>query len=203
MRNLLNLKQYNFCLNDLADMRQNFKHKICYKKKYSFLNLKHTPTYALTNRLMKKGNFLKTYKTLKSFYYKDMLRGSFNQIPIMSNFLFFYNKYHAFKDLDRVLIWKYNQLDCMFSAKTRKIKQKKKEKKKQNVKLVFITGIKRVLLCINFIKYVILLRCKRKKKNMSLALFNPLFHYLTQDKVNSVIKVKYRIYKHKLMQLQS
>lgn len=38
---------------------------------------------------------------------------------------------------------------------------------------------------------------------MSLALFNPLFHYLTQDKVNSVIKVKYRIYKHKLMQLQS
>jgi hypothetical protein len=104
MRNLLNLKQYNFCLNDLADMRQNFKHKICYKKKYSFLNLKHTPTYALTNRLMKRGNFLKTYKTLKSFYYKDMLRGSFNQIPIMSNFLFFYNKYHAFKDLDRVLI---------------------------------------------------------------------------------------------------
>lgn len=88
----------------------------------------------------------------------------------------------------------------MYSAKTRKIKKKKKTK--NNINLIFVTGIKRVLLCINFIKYVILLRCKRKKKNMSTSLYNPLFHYLTQDKMNSVIKVKYRIYKHKLMKLQ-
>ncbi len=90
----------------------------------------------------------------------------------------------------------------MYSPKTRKIKQKKKKQTKKNINLVFVTGIRRVLLCINFIKYVILLRCKRKKKNMSLSLYNPLFYYLTQDKMNSVIKVKYKIYQHKLMQLQ-
>lgn len=71
-------------------MRDNFKHKICYKKKYEFLNLKHTPSYALSNRLMRRGNFLKTYKLLKRFYYNDMLTDRFSTIPSLSNFLFFF-----------------------------------------------------------------------------------------------------------------
>lgn len=93
-----------FCVSDIAEMRDAFKHKMCYKKKYHFLDLKHTPSGALANRLMKRGNFLKVYKTLKKFYYKDMLRVSFNKIPSLSNFLFFYNKYNSFRDLDRVLL---------------------------------------------------------------------------------------------------
>ena len=44
---------------------------------------------------------------------------------------------------------------------------------------------------------------KRKKKNMSFQYLYPIFQYIMNDKVNSVIKVKYKIYKHKLMQLQS
>ena len=44
---------------------------------------------------------------------------------------------------------------------------------------------------------------RRKKKNLSFAYLQPLFSYLMQDKLNSVIKIKYKIYKHKLMQLQS
>jgi len=200
---LLNIN-FKFCINDIADMRKNFKHKICYKKKYNFLQLKHTPSIALTTRLMKRGNFLKTYKILKKFYYTHMLRSEFNLIPIMSNFLFFYNKYNSFKDLDRVLDWKYAQLDCMFSVKTRKLKKKTgKNSKIQPISLIFVTGIKRILLCMNFIKYVILLKSRRKNKNMTIKLFNPLFQYLTEDHTNSVIKVKYQIYKHKLMQLQS
>jgi hypothetical protein len=89
----------------------------------------------------------------------------------------------------------------MFSAKTRKISKKKK--KKFNLNLVFITGIKRTILCINIIKYVILLNLRRKKKNINYEFLQPLFQYIIQDKVNLVIKLKYKIYKHKLMQLQS
>lgn len=89
----------------------------------------------------------------------------------------------------------------MFNAKTRKIKSKKK--KKFNLNLVFIKGIKRTLLCINIIKYIILLNLKKKKKNLNYNFLNPLYYFLMQDKVNLVIKIKYRIYKHKLMQLQA
>jgi hypothetical protein len=89
----------------------------------------------------------------------------------------------------------------MFTAKTRKIIKKKK--KKFNLNLIFITGIKRTLLCINIIKYIILLNLRRKKKNLNYDYLQPLFQYIIQDKVNLVVKVKYKIYKHKLMQLQS
>lgn len=70
-------------------------------------------------------------------------------------------------------------------------------------KLIFIKGVKRLLLCINFLKYLILLNCKRKKQNMNYNLFLPLFNYLTNDKNNLVLKVKYRLYKQKLIKLQS
>ena len=96
-------------------MREKFSHKICYKKKYKFLNLKNTPSYSLATRLMKKGNFLKTYKLLKKFYNVFFLHQNFAKIPISSNFMFFYKKHYSFRDLDRVLFWKFNQLDSMFS----------------------------------------------------------------------------------------
>ena len=89
----------------------------------------------------------------------------------------------------------------MFNAKTRKIKNKKK--KKFNLNLIFIKGIKRTLLCINIIKYIILLNLKKKKKNLNYNYLLPLYNFIMQDKINLVTKIKFRIYKHKLMQLQA
>jgi hypothetical protein len=180
-------------------MRDNFKHKICYKKKYEFLNLKHTPSYALSNRLMRRGNFLKTYKLLKRFYYNDMLSDRFSTIPSLSNFLFFFNKYYSFRDLDRVLYWKFLQLDCMFNNKVRFYKKKKV----QSANLLFVSGIKRVLLCVNILKFLILLKIKRKQTNITTKMFTPVFNYLSYDRKNLVITIKHRIYKQKLMQLQA
>jgi hypothetical protein len=96
----------------------------------------------------------------------------------------------------------------MFAIKTRKKKKQKKKKTKQkklkfSVNLLYITGIKRTLLCITFIKLLVLLRCKKKKKNMTRFFFLPLYRYLVFDKLNSVINIKHRIYKKKLMQLQA
>jgi hypothetical protein len=95
---------YLFCVKDLLENKQSFQYKFCYKKKYHFLNLKHTPSQALTNRLMKRGNFLKIYKLIKKFYYVYTLRNKFSSIPLMSNFLFFFKKYQSFRDFDRVLL---------------------------------------------------------------------------------------------------
>lgn len=192
---------YKFCVKDLLESKEMFQYKMCYQKKYKFLNLKNLPSQSIANRLMKKGKYLKIYKLIKKFYYNFTLRQKFLTIPLMSNFLFFYKKYQSFRDFDRVLLWKYNTLDCMFTAKTRKIKKDKK--KKFNLNLLFITGLKRTILCINILKYVILMNLKRKKKNISFSYLYPIFEYLMHDKMNSVIKIKYKIYKHKLMQLQS
>lgn len=201
MKFLNNNINFFFCVKDLLETKESFQYKMCYQKKYNFLNFKNLPSQAIANRLMKRGNYLKIYKLIKKFYYIFILRQKFNSIPLMSNFLFFYKKYQSFRDFDRVLLWKYNTLDCMFTAKTRKIKKNKK--KNFNLNLLFITGLKRTILCINILKYVILMTLKRKKKNMSFQYLYPIFQYIMNDKVNSVIKVKYKIYKHKLMQLQS
>lgn len=78
-----------------------------------------------------------------------------------------------------------------------------KKKKVQSANLLFISGIKRVLLCINILKFLILLKIRRKQTNISTKLFNPVFNYLSYDRKNLVITVKHRIYKQKLMQLQA
>ena len=191
---LINKNVYSFCVSDIIKLRKKFNHKICYKKKYQFLNLKHTPTYALTNRLMKKGNFLKTYKLLKNFFYIYFLYKKFKYIPKTSMFIFFFNKFQSFRDLDRVLLWKYLQLDCMFRFKSKKFKKNKKIVNQ----LYFIKGKQRFILCINYIKYLILLYCKRKNKNMTFNLFLPLSNYLIYEKNSMVSKVKYKVYKEKL-----
>jgi hypothetical protein len=55
----------------------------------------------------------------------------------------------------------------------------------------------------NFIKCLILLNCKRKKKNMTYKIFLPLFNHLVDDKTSLILKIKYKIYRQKLIQMQS
>lgn len=86
----------------------------------------------------------------------------------------------------------------MFSFKVRKMKKKKKTL----TNLIFITGNKRIILSINFLKYVILLHTKKKEKNMNTNYFLPLGDFLSKDKNNMVVKIKYKIYKKKLAKMR-
>lgn len=104
MKFLNNNINFFFCVKDLLETKESFQYKMCYQKKYKFLNLKNLPSQAIANRLMKRGNYLKIYKLLKKFYYNFILRQKFASIPLMSNFLFFYKKYQSFRDFDRVLL---------------------------------------------------------------------------------------------------
>jgi hypothetical protein len=91
----------------------------------------------------------------------------------------------------------------MFTLKTKELKKKKKKKKKILFKLIYISGIKRILLAFNLVKLLILLRCKKKEKCMTMLFFLPLYKYLVNDKKNQVLAIKYKIYQKKLMQVQS
>ncbi len=95
---------HSFCVVDLLENKKKFQYKICYNKKYSFLNLKHSTSQSITNRLLKRGNFLKMYKLIKTFYYKFILRNKFQSISLTSNYMFFFKKYQSFRDFDRVLL---------------------------------------------------------------------------------------------------
>ena len=77
-----------------------------------------------------------------------------------------------------------------------------KKKKQQSVQMNFIVGMKRQLCCVNFLKYLIILNCQRKKKKMLYKLFYPLLNYISFDKNSMIVKIKYKIYKQKLIQLQ-
>lgn len=86
----------------------------------------------------------------------------------------------------------------MFSNKVKKFKKKKQ----QSSTLIFLAETKRIPLCINFLKYTILLNSQRKKKNLTMRYFNPLTNFIIFNKINSITKIKYKIYKQKLMLLQ-
>lgn len=185
---------YNFSLQNIKDLRKKFSLKICYKKKYNFLNLKYTPSQALSCRLTKRGNFLKTYRLLKNFYYIHLLKKKKTSINRHNNFLFLYKTYTSFKDFDRVLFWKYKSLNCLFNYKVKKFRKKKR--KINTIKFTFKK--KRLLLTLNFIKCLILLDCKRGNKKMQFKLFEPLYDFIINDKSNLTLKVKLKIYKLKL-----
>ena len=101
---LTNNIRHLFSVFDIGYMRQEFQHKICYKKKRAFLNLKNTPTKSLSTRLMKTGKFLKIYKLLRMYYLHFIIKNNCFHVPLASNFLFFYQRYQSFKDFDRVLL---------------------------------------------------------------------------------------------------
>lgn len=193
----INIKK-KFSIDSLSLLRNNYNHKICYKSKYKFLNLKLTPSQSLANRLTKKSNFLKSYKIIKKFYYNFLLKKMFQKLPINCNFVFFYKKYYSFRDFDRVLFWKYNSLDCMFTNKIKKLKKKKQK----ILNYLFISGKKRIIFTINLVKTLILLNFQRKKKNLLTSNLTPLYDFIVNDKNNNLIKIKYRIYKQKLMKMQ-
>jgi hypothetical protein len=108
--------------------------------------------------------------------------------------LFLYKTYTSFKDLDRVLFWKYRSLNCLFNYKVKKFRKKKK--KISNIKFVFKK--KRLLISLNFIKCLVLLDCRRGIKKMQFKFFEALYDFIINDKSSLVLKVKLKIYKLKL-----
>ena len=82
----------------------------------------------------------------------------------------------------------------MFSHKCKYLKKKKKTLTNLN----FLLSRKRVLISINFIKYLILLDYRIKEKKFQFKLFTPLYNFITNDRSNLLLRVKLQIYKIKV-----
>lgn len=79
---------------------------------------------------------------------------------------------------------------------------KKQIVKKKIIKnLIFITGIKRILLALNFIKILIVSR-QNKRKNHNYKMFTPVYHFIVKNKKSNVEHLKLKIYKLKLLKMQ-
>ena len=188
--------KYKFSVKGLLSLKSKFAHKLVFNKKHAFIKKKSMPVQSLSCRFMNKGNFLKIYKQINYVYYKHFLRTKLKTTPLSSNFLFFFKKYDSFKSFDKTLFWRISQLDCIFSHKH----NASKKKKTSSLNLKHISGVKRLLLCLNFLKFVIMLSISRKRKNLSYGLWDPLLKYITNEKDNLPLTLKYKIYRYKLSQ---
>ena len=149
---------------------------------------KDTPTRTLTGQLFRRGNFLKTYKLLKLFFNSYFLREIIPKELKTKIFVYYFNKYKSFKDLDRAFWWKLQQINCMFNLKKKKVTY-----------VYGVNGIKRVLLLFKWLKNLILLNYN--KKNHTVNLFKPLAHFLLAEKNNKLLNIKLKIYRVKLVEI--
>lgn len=99
---LLHKLLFTFSVQQLGKQRLSFKHKICFKNSLDHLQLKTTPTLAVTGRLFRDGKFLRIYKLLRKSVLAKVSNTA-HQLPHNNEFKNLYYRYYSFRDLDRVL----------------------------------------------------------------------------------------------------
>lgn len=146
--------KYTSSFDKIVNIRKNLNLKMCYRKKLSFLKYRISITNSLSNRLVIRSEFYRSYKNLCE-YYVQFLRSNFAKtselrespyyIKLSQNkkYLSLYNKTTFATNLDFVLVWKAVQYNALFDIKTTAKKKKKKVTYIQRV--TFIKPEKRIL----------------------------------------------------------
>lgn len=184
----LHISKFNFSLKQLSSQRLKFQHKICFKESLQHLRLKSTPAIAVSSRLYRDGNFLRLYKQLqKSFIYK--LLPIISSLPQNNEFKNLFKQYQSFSDINRVLFWKLNSINSLFSLKRLNSKRI----------LYYLRPERRMVLVLFWLKNIIKLK-KSNHLNCSPKLYTPLLSFIFTNKVNSeVFSLKLKIYKMRLL----
>lgn len=129
--------KYTSSFDKIVNIRKNLNLKMCYRKKLSFLKYRISITNSLSNRLVIRSEFYRSYKNLCE-YYVQFLRSNFAKtselrespyyIKLSQNkkYLSLYNKTTFATNLDFVLVWKAVQYNALFDIKTTAKKKKKK-----------------------------------------------------------------------------
>ena len=136
IKSLLNNTHYLYTCANLALVRKNYCLKICYKKPLSFLKYKISITNSLSNRLVIRSNYLRSYKNLSEFYIK-LLRANFlnnvdNKYRIyrltaaQKNYFskLFINQ-NSIRNVELLVLWSTTKLNSLFNVR---ITAKKKQK---------------------------------------------------------------------------
>lgn len=209
---LLNRLIYCYTTNSLAYIREKYNLRVCFKKKeLQFLKRKDIISKGISNRIVVKGNFIKSYKQFKYFYIKllrsNLLQGDAKSIK-KNNYIFktkdtsfFFNAYKqslfSLNDLDRVLLWRATQINSLF----RIIYTEKKQKKQffYQSRIQFIKPEKRILLVWSWLS-VFIRAFNIKDKKWEVSLLPSIENYLVAREDHHILsEVKLQIYKLQLL----
>ena len=186
----------------IGNIRKLYNLKICFRKHLNFLKYKDNFVKTLSNRIVKKNKYIKSYKTL-SYFYILYLRSNLSNNKLSKNFLlkfknkdiytflYAYKQYLGMNDFNRALLWKLLQINSIFKIRTTVTKHKKKLY--YSNRITFIKPKLRILTSWTWLKFFIK---SFDKKNINI----PLENFLTSKKENDVLtKIKYQVYKIQLL----
>lgn len=190
---LSKLKAHLSVQNSVIQIRKDFAHSICYKKKHRFLRYKSSPVKSLSNRIMSRGNHLKIYKFLKKYYNNFLLKILIKKIPITSNFYLLYKAYRSTKNFDKVLLYKLSLLDHCFTLKYTISAESKNA--------FYIDGVKKILVPLNHIKSLLLLKKDKKGPNLTHSLLTPLTKFLVDNEQLEYNDLRLTILRYRIIKL--
>lgn len=143
-----------YSIESLARIRRLSSLKVCYRPELEFLKLRITLSRSISNRLVYRSNYLRSYKNIRN-YYVSLLRGNFTEklnpvyqaytdIRVDSRkFMSAYSKTKLMKELDYAMMWRGVQTNSLFNVAFKVTKKRKKYTFKQRV--LFINPKRRLL----------------------------------------------------------
>lgn len=179
---------------------------MCFKKHLTFLKYKENCSKSLSNRVVKKSNYMRSYKDI-NFFYVNYLRSNFLKNNKSKQFktkfknkdiYFFlnaYKQYLSLNDLNRALLWRMLQVDPIFKMQTTILKHKKI--KIYSNRVYFMPQQFRILITWTWLKFFFKsLRGGSNYETIHLALED----FLTSHPSKHVITdIKYSVYKLQLL----
>jgi len=201
---------YKFSLIPIIKIKKLTSFKLCYKKTLNFLKYKITLSNSLSNRLVIRSQYLKSYKNLRA-YYLYFLRANFMEnigtsykpylITHKDNkkYLLAYSSSKMMNELDNVLLWRGSQFNPLFDMKFSFKKKKKKITLEKRVH--FIHSYKRLLFVWKWL--AIFIRCLNAKDSKKIySLIKGFENFLlVSDENHMITEVKLQIYKTKLFRV--
>ena len=190
----------------IGSIREIYNLKMCYKKHLTFLKYKDNFSKYLSNRIVKRSNYLRSYKDLNYFYVlylrSNLINNQFTKrftkrfnTKDASTFLYAYNQYLGLNDLNRALLWKLTQIDSMFKLRTTSLKYKKKNFYVNRI--AFIKSKYRILISWTWLKLFI--KSFNQRDNID-RLHKSLENFLTsKDDKHVITQIKYDVYRLQLL----
>lgn len=194
----------------LALNREITCHKVCYKPKLNFLKYRISLTNSLSNRIVYRSQYLRSYKDLR-YYYTNILRANFLNFMLdeyklylwknfkNKDFLLLYSKKPSTKNLDHALLWRGEQTNSLFNVRSKILRKKKKNYIRHRV--FFISGHKRLLFVWRWLS--IFIKCSVSKKvPRKFSLIPSIDNFLLAPQNSQIInEFKLHVYKLKLVRV--
>lgn len=208
IKSLLNNNYCYYTCANLALARKNYCLKMCYRQPISFLKYKISITNSLSNRLVIRSNYLRSYKNLTQFYVKllraNFLRNTNNKFQAyklttaqQNYFSKLFINQNSIRNFEFFLLWRATQINSLFNVRI--TAKKKKKKFYYTHRVFFIRPNKRILFVWKWLNTSVrIVNVKDVKRHLALIVgFNNFFFATPQNHI--ITNFKNQIYKLHLL----